>query len=366
MSISILQCVHVVLVSALCIHAAKSAAPQLKLIDYPGGRKVHVGNVPVVGGLAIFVAFADALYISQRIAPDYWLLAGMGFLVCAGAVDDAVSLRPLTKASLETVAGLFLITGGGYRVVYLGWFAGLGNVEVANAFLSVLLTLFVLVATINAVNMIDGLDGLAGGTAVAALFWVVVAAHFSGMDRVQYEATLLLLCILAFLAFNARAPWRRAASVFLGDAGTMMLGFALVWFGLQLTQGADRIVSPWAYALVVALPLVDMASVSFRRLANGRSPFSADRRHLHHLLQRQNLRPGTISLSLVTVSAMLGGAGIVGSYLGWPNIVFVAILAFVVIAHTAAVFALGDGALLREAASTPLDAGRPLNVRWSQ
>lgn len=322
--------------SSLFIHAARSAAPKLHLLDRPGGRKTHVGAVPAVGGLGILAAFSLALSLNDNLISAYGaLLATMAFLTLVGSIDDAIDLGPLKKAGFEVIAGAVLIVAGGLQIEYLGDFAPFGHI--GTPAVSIVLTVVVVIGIINAVNMIDGIDGLAGGIVAAALFWLAIGAYLSGANGLATAALVLLMGVLGFLVFNFRGPWRRQAAVFLGDAGSMMLGFALVWFSLELTQGEIRQISAPGCALTLAVPALDTISLFFRRLAAGRSPFAADREHLHYLLGNAGLSTAVTAGLLISISMVLGGFGVIGSYFRIPDPCFVAVFALAAVAHSLAV-----------------------------
>jgi UDP-GlcNAc:undecaprenyl-phosphate GlcNAc-1-phosphate transferase len=161
--------------------------------------------------------------------------------------------------------------------------------------------------------MMDGVDGLAGSISFTAFAWYAVVAIDSGLE-VQFD-TALVLCgaIAGFLFFNLRFPWQPHARVFLGDAGSLMIGFALGWFAIDLTQGPGRTLPPIAALWVLLVPLADCVSLMARRLARRRSPFVADRRHIHHYLLARGLTPNQVVAVLAAASGLFGAVG----YFGW-------------------------------------------------
>jgi UDP-GlcNAc:undecaprenyl-phosphate GlcNAc-1-phosphate transferase len=330
------------ILSLLLINVARSYAGKLNLLDRPGGRKRHNGAVPTVGGICIFCAFLSALTLDPPLLGlNVVPVVNMGILVCVGAVDDAMDLRPLKKLAFEAMAAVALVAVTGAPTMdFLGVF-DLGS-AVGMGF-AIVMTLCV----INAVNMADGIDGLAGWLIAVALGWLMIGAALTGAHDLRALTLSLAVPVLAFLAFNSRAPWHPCASVFMGDAGTLMLGYAISWFCLDLTS-----IPVIASSLVVAVPVSDTISLFFRRLMWGRSPFSPDRNHMHHLLENAGLRPGAISLVLASASAVIGGIGIVGAVSGAPTELFVLVWIAVMACHCAAVRWLGRraGVELRAAA----------------
>jgi UDP-GlcNAc:undecaprenyl-phosphate GlcNAc-1-phosphate transferase len=332
------------ILSLLLINVARSYAGRLNLLDRPGGRKRHLGAVPTVGGICIYCAFLLALSLDPRLLVlNVIPIVNMGVLVCVGALDDALDLSPAKKFAVELIAAVALVSVAGAPIKQI---IGVPGVDlILGVGFAILMTLCI----VNAVNMADGVDGLAGWLIAVALVWLMVAALLTGDVGVRELTASLTVPILAFLAFNSRAPWHPSASVFMGDAGTLMLGYAISWFCLDLVGDGIPVI---ASSLVVAVPVSDTVSLFFRRLMSGRSPFSADRNHMHHLLEEAGLRPGAISLVLATASAAIGGIGILGAYAGFSAEVFLLAWIAVLACHSAAVWWLGRraGVILRAAA----------------
>jgi UDP-GlcNAc:undecaprenyl-phosphate/decaprenyl-phosphate GlcNAc-1-phosphate transferase len=169
------------------------------------------------------------------------------------------------------------------------------------------------VGVVNSINMMDGVDGLAGSIAFVAFAWYAAIAAGSGLESQFKTAIVFCGAIAGFLAFNLRFPWQPHARVFLGDAGSLMIGFALGWFAIDLTQGPGRSLSPIAALWVLLLPLADCVSLMVRRVRQGRSPFEADRHHIHHYLQARGFSHGQSLAILVALSTAFGAVG----YAGW-------------------------------------------------
>src|SRR5699024_6107037 len=139
-------------------------------------------------------------------------------------------------------------------------------------------TVLCTVLLINAVNMADGSDGLAGGLSAVALTMLLAAGVLGGASRSFLGVTgVLLAAVVAFLCFNLRLPGRRYATVFMGDSGSMMLGFALAWLSVYLAQVEQVDIYPISIAWILVLPVLDVVTLYVRRIMKGRSPFTADR-----------------------------------------------------------------------------------------
>jgi UDP-GlcNAc:undecaprenyl-phosphate GlcNAc-1-phosphate transferase len=177
------------------------------------------------------------------------------------------------------------------------------------------ITVLFMVGLTNAFNMIDGLDGLAGGTAGSALFWLALIAAFLDRGAAVAQLFLLLAVVLGFLTFNMRHRWRPRALVFMGDAGSTMLGAAIAYFIIGLSSGQQATVPFPILLWVCVIPVVDTLSLMARRLHAGRSPFSPDRWHLHHLLLERGLTHTAAAGVVVGLSIVFGAVAYVGTVL---------------------------------------------------
>lgn len=286
-------------------------APAIGMVDVPGGRKQHGHPVPLVGGLAIFTALLAGgvlLGVAPRIG--YFLFA-LSIIIAVGLWDDVTEIRPRAKFAIQIVACALMIWGAGVQLATLGNLFGFRAIGLW--ILAAPMTIFAVVGVVNAINMMDGLDGLAGCVSFTAFAWYAVVAIDSGLDVQFYTALTMCGAIAGFLVFNLRFPWQPHARVFLGDAGSLMIGFALGWFAIDLTQGAGRQFPPISALWVILLPLADCVSLMARRLRRGKSPFEGDRHHIHHYLLARGLTPSETLAVLTGISVLFGAVG----YFGW-------------------------------------------------
>jgi len=306
-----------VALSAIAVAGLSRIAPLLGLLDVPGGRKAHERAIPLVGGIAIFVTLLAAAPFAGIAHHVSWFLLALSVVIAVGFWDDVTEIRPRVKLAIEVGASCVMIWGAGVELHSVGDLFGWRSIGLW--VFAIPLTIFSMVGVMNAVNMMDGMDGLGGSVAFVAFAWFAVMAWFSGLD-VQF-ATALILCgaIAGFLLFNLRLPWRSHASVFLGDAGSLMIGFALGWFAIDLTQGSGRTLPPIAALWVLLLPLADCVSLMARRVRMGRSPFDGDRHHIHHYLLARGFTHNQALAILVAVSALFGAVGFVGWRLKVPE-----------------------------------------------
>lgn len=267
------------LMALLVIIVLTPFSERLRLMDLPDERKRHGEPVPMIGGIAIFMALLGVAQVYPMDALWNWLLAGASLLVLVGFLDDVFDLGVRARLFAQIFACGLMIWGAQLSVTDLGT---IGGIEFELGLFGLVVTFVATVGLINAFNMVDGIDGLAGGHALIALVSMMVGQWLSGGIAHQFGIAILASSIFAFWLVNmSLTPLRK---VFLGDAGSLILGFLIGWLLVALSQGERASLNPVMTIWCVTLPVFDTIAVVARRLGNGRSPFSADRRHLHHLL----------------------------------------------------------------------------------
>lgn len=290
-------------------------------VDRPNTRKHHPTPVPLIGGVAMCIAYGLGL-LMLPVRPDHhqMLLMAMGLLTLIGWYDDLRATRPALRFVLEGGVVLFMALGTGIMLNNLGNLFGFGDVTVLKG-VALLFTLFCVVGVINAFNMSDGLDGLAGGLALIAAGWLIVLVRIAPILHTGDRGALwvLVMAITGFLCFNLRHLWRARASVFMGDAGSTMLGFVLAWFLVDLSQGQKAVMAPMTAVWILALPIMDTIAVMIRRICAGHNPFAADRRHLHHLVLACGLSDGQTTALLLAMALMSGAIGVGAHSLSVPE-----------------------------------------------
>lgn len=303
-------------------------AIRMGCIDQPGQRKVHAEPTPRLGGVAFALAMAAVTLIVlvalacggvNRGIVSY--LVGAFLLVMLGAADDARRLGWKVKLAGMLVVISLVVFGGDVAIRQIGTYGTLGRINLG--LWGIPFTYLCVIGVTNAINLIDGLNGLAGGTSLVALVFMGVAAYLSG------DPTLACLCLgLAgsvggFLIYNF--PRGR---IFMGDSGSLLLGFSCSVFAILLTQGARGAgggpgmgvpaavgggmpgfpaVDPMFPVLVLILPIFDTVRVMVIRMVNRRSPFAADKTHFHHLMVRRGLSPVATVYVMVAITAVMGG-----------------------------------------------------------
>jgi UDP-GlcNAc:undecaprenyl-phosphate GlcNAc-1-phosphate transferase len=251
-------------------------AAKWRIVDHPGDRKVHAVPIPRIGGVAMAIGvLVAAIIVVPLERPDRYFLAAAGVIALFGGLDDRLDLDYRIKLFGQLLAAGIAVVGGDIQIHALS----LEDPVILPQWLSVPLTLFFLVGITNAINLADGLDGLAGGTTFLSLCALAMLAYSGGQISTAALALTFAGAVLGFLRFNTFP-----ASVFMGDAGSQLLGFAVGVLSLRATQSGTGVVSAATPILLLALPILDTLSVMVQRISDGRSPFSADKNHIHHKL----------------------------------------------------------------------------------
>lgn len=283
-------------------------------VDIPDHRKVHRGAMPRLGGLVIYLAFIPAALVSYSFEkPVIGLACGATLIVLLGIVDDIKGISPRFKLAGQTLAALSVIPFG----VRVDFVTNPFNSEILLylGLLAIPVTVFWLVAVVNAVNLIDGLDGLAGGISLissltmAAIAFIQVSIYeVSGQLEIMTLSLILAASILGFLRYNFHP-----ASIFLGDSGSMLLGFSLgVISVMGLTKSATAI-SVIIPMVVMGIPLLDTLLAIVRRYQDHRPIFQPDREHLHHQLLDRGFSHRKAVLAIYGVSLVMGVSAVVMS-----------------------------------------------------
>jgi UDP-GlcNAc:undecaprenyl-phosphate/decaprenyl-phosphate GlcNAc-1-phosphate transferase len=335
-------------------------ARRVGLIDTPGGRKKHIGLVPLAGGIAVYLALLAIGMLAGVMASisAVLFLALAGLVLGAGVVDDFRGLPAWAKLGWQVaVAVLAVVCGGptiGDPLRLIGLPTGL---PAATSVVGPALSVVIYVAVMNAINLFDGADGVAGGVAIAILAGLLLIAAGSGA-AVPTLAPITLGAVLGFLYFNMPFGQRHRAPVFLGDAGSMVIGFAIAWFSLELYQAAPHVPSV-VFVWLLGLPVLDMVRVALGRLWRGASPFAPGREHLHHLLLACGTSPLATALTISGTALCFAALALAGVVFGIGNAALALAFTFVCVAYSCAV------AALRHAAAAASDA-RPRSVRSGQ
>ena len=314
--------------TALCIYLLTPIAAKLGLMDQPSARKKHVGSIPLVGGIAIWLALVICLLFVGITAKLLFFVVGGGLLVVVGAIDDATDMSPKWRLAVQIAAALIMCLFGGVVVQTFGDIV-IPGVDLALGIAAIPFTVFAVVALVNAVNMCDGIDGHSGTQVLIPLAGLTILTSTRGDTEDFLPLLAVCGCILGFLLFNLRTPWRAKASVFLGDAGSNLLGFVLAWFLIDTSQGQGAVMAPVGVLWFALLLIYDTVEVVARRIVRRKSPFEANDEHLHHVFLLAGFSVSETVLTMGGISLLGVMVGISATYFNVPDsMLFAAFILF--------------------------------------
>lgn len=297
-----------ILIAALVItRTTASFGARLGLRDRPDARKQHLGDVPLTGGIAIFISLLFGTFVLGIEPYNYPMLAIACAVFVVGIFDDYRHIRAGTRLLIEFASGILLASLGGIAIVNAGNLLALGDIPLL--ILSVPLTALAVAGLSNAYNMIDGIDGLAASTITLPLFVLYLLALQAGHPMTT-TLLLVLVPLLVFLMFNLGPNNRLLPKLFLGDAGSVTLGFLVTASLVYFSQGDNALILPVTALWLVTVPLMDMLATMLRRVRHGRSLMAADRSHLHHTLMDRGLGSRKTLALLVAYATLCASIGL--------------------------------------------------------
>lgn len=305
----------VALILSLCfVWISRRLAIYMGVMDNPNKRKIHKTPIPCLGGFAMAVAMGISLVLSWSNPFEQMkaFLLGGAVITFVGLMDDKFHLSPMLKLFGQILALIVFINADGPVLYSFGNLLGFG--EITTGSFAPFITLLCMLGVINAMNLSDGLDGLAGGIGViASLFFIIFAYQHQAWDWVVI--TLILMGILiGFLRFN-----QYSAMLFMGDTGSLLIGFSLAAISVGLAQGGGQAapVRPITLAVVLGVPIIDTLWVMTRRLIIKRHPFRPDKSHLHHRLLRLGIGHSQVVTIIYGMMLFFGFFAWFGSK--WPE-----------------------------------------------
>ena len=269
-----IEFILIFLLSLLLVNLLKNNAAQLGLIDIPNGRSAHVNHTPSGAGIGFFLAVAIILplFHFDHILNHVWTFLAIFLVFIVGLLDDHHDTSPNTKF-IVLIVSTILLSFDGVIIDDLGIFFG---VPITLGWLALPFTVFAIVGFTNALNLIDGLDGLAATVSIVILGSFFAVGYQNDDFFMMMISMGFISALLAFLVFN----WH-PASIFMGDSGSLTLGFVISVLAVKSLAYLPTV----SILFITAIPIFDTLIVMIRRKRNGRSAFSADRCHLHHILR---------------------------------------------------------------------------------
>ena len=299
-------------------------APKIGAVDIPkDARRMHTKPMPRFGGMAIFIGATAAIIVFMGNDPRViGILIGGICVYALGVVDDLKGIPAKVKL-LGQIGCASIVFSFGIRIQFITNHFGDGHSYLVGV-TSFIITIIWIVGIMNTVNLIDGLDGLAAGVAAIASLSICYTAYIHGM----YEVTLAMLAIaggaLGFLPYNFHP-----AKIFMGDSGSLFLGFMLAAFSIMGPVKGATIVATIVPVLVLGIPIFDTAFAILRRLINRRPIMEADKGHLHHRMMAVGLGQKRTVLMIYGISAVMGIAAVL-----YSRDLFVETLGLIVAAST--------------------------------
>ena len=320
----------------LFIFLAYNFAVAIDLVDRPNHRKQHHGEIPLIGGIAVLFGFSLACLLSPRSLNEWRpLFFCMIPLAVAGVMDDHGDVSIKKRIFIQVSTCLIMIYYGNIQITQLGDIVGTGKAIIFPG-LETLVTIFCVVGMLNALNLIDGIDGLCALLSLVALGGILVLGKLTTTSTPIALVLYFFFSLAAFLMVNLGFVKSLVKKVFLGDAGTTIIGFFLCWYMIQFSQKEVTVLRPITAVWLLAFPIMDTLTVMIHRFRIGESPFKDDRKHMHHLLLNLGYSPLKVLIILVSPAIMLAAIAVVAEINNVPEfylfygILFLFVLFFLV------------------------------------
>ena len=315
---------------AICVILMVIAIPEIikiafekQLFDVPDYRKVHTGRIPRLGGVAFLPGIMIAVFLAfswmgnygvevrdTGVFPEIMLgAAATLFLYMAGVADDLLGLSYKVKFPIQILSALLLCSAG----LWIGDFYGLLGIHRIPGWIGVPFTVVVIVLIINAINLIDGIDGLASGLCIIGIVAFTVFFLQNGLMAYAVIGVASLGALLPFYIYNVYGTSRKRTKIFMGDAGSLTMGYIIAAFTIKAATLQDDIPAnapgqPYSFIYafsILLVPILDVVRLFCHRILHGRSPFSPDRCHIHHKFMAIGLSIGQARHTIIGISLIL-------------------------------------------------------------
>ncbi|WMN61203.1 UDP-N-acetylglucosamine--undecaprenyl-phosphate N-acetylglucosaminephosphotransferase [Pseudoalteromonas xiamenensis] len=304
--------------SFLSLFLFRKLAKVVNLVDVPSERKNHKGRIPLVGGVAIFVIVCGYLWLSDNGMTniDVYLICAISLLII-GVIDDLIDVSFKLRLVVQAGVAFAMIYFAGLSLSQVGNL--IGPFELNIGLFGVIATLIAVVGAINAFNMVDGIDGLLGGLATVSFSSMAILFYFAGHVELFAFSIAVVVATLPYILMNLGVPFGRRFKIFMGDAGSTVIGFTVVWLLLEGSQGSVVAIRPVTALWIAAIPIMDAVSTIMRRIKKGQSPFKPDREHLHHILQRLGVGPKMTLFVICSIASLFALVGILAQLNSIPD-----------------------------------------------
>ena len=334
--------IFIVLAFVISVFVARLIIPRIliislrkKLFDIPDARKIHKRAIPRLGGVSFFptILFSCCLVLAFRSLTGYnisdlqvsyvlpeclFLICGMTLLYLTGIADDLIGVRYRQKFVVQILCACFLPISG----LWINNLYGLFGVHVISAWVGIPFTVLTIVFITNAVNLIDGIDGLASGLSSVALLVFGVLFIEKGLWMYSIIAFSTFGVLVPFFYYNVFGSVERARKIFMGDTGSLTLGYILSFLAVKYSQNNLVVTSYTEGAFVIAfstliVPSFDVIRVVMLRIRNGKSPFEADKNHIHHKFLAMGFTPRKALITILLISCSFSAINIF--FMPWVN-----------------------------------------------
>ncbi|EGR0800277.1 UDP-N-acetylglucosamine--undecaprenyl-phosphate N-acetylglucosaminephosphotransferase [Vibrio alginolyticus] len=310
----------------------RKVAKKVGLVDKPNARKLHNGTIPLVGGISICLVLAQFLTFNPETIEYSWLyLTCICTLTTIGAVDDKIDLSFKIRMGIQAALSIAMMKIAGIELHSLGNMFGFG--EISLGWFGGFITVLAVIGAINAFNMVDGIDGLLGGLSIVTFGALAFLLQVDSQHGLAYLCVVIIIAMLPYIFMNLGILGRER-KVFMGDAGSMMIGFTVIWLllGVSQTGSSEPLMRPVTALWLIAVPLMDMAAIMIRRVRRGDSPFKPDREHLHHIFQRLGLSSKQTLCAICSIATLYASFGLYGEITKIPEAImfYVFITCFII------------------------------------
>ncbi len=301
------------IISIFAMPSIITVSKLLGLYDKPNNRKIHTNKTPRLGGIGIFISLLLCIwfFISDQDLPNARFLYGaLLMLFFSGLKDDILVMSPINKLLIQLFAAGLITIGQGITIDHFHGIFGINEIPYSA---SICLSIFTIIVITNSINLIDGVDGLAGGLGFIISMTFALWFNYMGQTGFSMMAFALSGSLLGFLLFNFNP-----AKIFMGDAGSLTSGFLISIFAIKIisinspiSNLDNKLLSAPAIAIsILIVPLYDTLRVFIIRTVNRKSPFIADRNHVHHILLKIGLNHKSVCYTLYAISIIFTSTAI--------------------------------------------------------